>query len=93
MDTLKRMELLAKPDVNAAVDQLRDVLRRSLPAGSFAEREEALLAIGEEATRRALAGELQAISDAFGRRLLIDGKESSSTRVARRRTGACRAVC
>lgn len=75
MDTVKRMELLAKPDVNSAVDQLRDVLRSSLPVGSFAEREEALLAIGEEAMRRTLVAELQAISDGFGSRLLVDGKE------------------
>ena len=75
MDTVKRTELLAKPEVNTALNQLRDVLRNSLPVGCFAEREEALLALGEEATRRALAAELEAVSSSFGDRLLINGKE------------------
>ncbi|MBI3200088.1 MAG: hypothetical protein HYZ29_01015 [Myxococcales bacterium] len=75
MDTVTRDEFFTKPEVAEAVAELRRVIRGVLPSGTFAEREEAVLAITNEAMRTLLEEELQALANGFGDRLLINGKE------------------
>lgn len=75
MRTVNRSELFAKPEVKEAVNELRNVVRRALPSGSFADREAAMLAIFDEAGRGLLEEDLQAIADGLDERVLIDGVE------------------
>jgi hypothetical protein len=74
MQSVDYSELVAKTEVKCAVDKMRRVLREALPAGSFAEREAAALAISNEVVRGVLVADLQAISDALGTELLVDGE-------------------
>lgn len=74
MQSVNYAELIAKPEVKSAVDQMQLVLREALPAGSFAEREAAALAISNEVVRGVLMADLQAISDGFAVELLVDGE-------------------
>ena len=75
MDTVTRTEFFAKPEVKEALVQLKDAARRALPTASFAEREEAMLALFEEAGRSWVEEELQALADGFGDRVLVGGVE------------------
>ncbi len=75
MDTLTRTEFLAKPEVTDALARLKETARRALPDASFAEREEALLALLEEAGRGLLEEELQSLADGLGDRVLVGGVE------------------
>ncbi|MEO8901392.1 MAG: hypothetical protein ABI488_06715 [Polyangiaceae bacterium] len=75
MQTLTRTEFLAKPEVKKALKNLKNAARGALPAASVAEREEAMLAIFEEAQRGLVEEELQGFADGFGELLLVDGVE------------------
>ena len=65
--------LLAKPEVSRAIVTARDALGRALPEGSFAEREAALLAITNEASRQVLEEELRQVAGSFGDEILVAG--------------------
>ena len=73
MHTVNRIELFAKPEVKKVISTIREALRKALPEGSFGEREAHAHAINEEALRRVLQEELQAMSDGFGEEVLVDG--------------------
>lgn len=75
MQTLTRTELFAKPEVKEALKKLKTAAREALPATSFAQREEAMPAIFEEAQRGLVEEELQGLADGFGELLLVDGVE------------------
>lgn len=75
MDKVTRSEFFAKPEVKETIERLRETVRKALPNGSFASREEALLAIQEETTRSALEEELREIAKGFGDRVLVNGIE------------------
>jgi hypothetical protein len=75
MQTLTRTEFFAKPEVKEALKKLKTAAREALPATSFAQPEEAMLAIFEEAQRGLVEEELQCLSDGFGELLLVDGVE------------------
>lgn len=75
MDTVARTKLLAKDEVKTALVALQGIARNALPGGTFEEREEATLAIFEEAARGVLLQELEAITKSFGERILVDGVE------------------
>lgn len=75
MDTVARTKLLAKDEVKAALVTLQRVARDALPEGTFGQREEATLAIFEEAARGVLLQELDAIAQSLGERILVDGVE------------------
>jgi hypothetical protein len=75
MDTVTRTTFLAKPEVKKAVVELRRTVRKALPSGDFAAREEATLELLEEAMRSVLEEELQGIADGFGNVVLVDGVE------------------
>jgi hypothetical protein len=73
MHIVNRTDLFSKSEVERAIATVRDALRAALPAASFGEREAAVLAVTDEAVRRLLQEELQAIADGLGDELLIDG--------------------
>jgi hypothetical protein len=75
MDTVARTKLLAKDEMKATLATLQGIARNALPEGSFGQREEATLAIFEEAARGLLLQELSAIAARFGERILVDGVE------------------
>lgn len=75
MKTLTRSKLLAKPEVHEVIATASELLRATLAGLSFAELEEAALAITGEATRVALEEELQALADEFGEVVMVDGRE------------------
>lgn len=75
MQTLTRTEFFAKPEVKEALKKLKIAAREALPATGFAQREEAMLAIFEEAQRGLVEEELQGLADGFGGLLLIGGVE------------------
>ena len=75
MDTVTRTAILAKPEVQRTVSQLRDELAKALPAGSFAEREASMLVVLGEVGRAFIEQELQSIADGLSERVLIDGAE------------------
>lgn len=75
MDTVARTKLLAKDEMKAALASVQGIVRRALPDGRFGLREEATLAICEEAARGVLLQELNAIATSFGERILVDGVE------------------
>ena len=56
----------AKPEIDDALKQVVRLLRGVLPAGSFGEREKAVLELSNEAVRRVIHAELQDIADSFG---------------------------
>ena len=56
----------AKPEIDDALKQVVKLLREVLPAGSFGEREKAVLELSNEAVRRVIHDELQDIADSFG---------------------------
>jgi len=71
MDTVARAAFFAKPEVQEALKDVRQVIRGMLPSGSFAAREDAVLSIANEAMRTLLEEELQTLANDFGDRLLI----------------------
>lgn len=73
MTMLNPSELISKPEVKFAIEQVRGVLRAALPEGNFGEREALLLAIMNEATREVLEAELQDIAESFPDEILVDG--------------------
>jgi hypothetical protein len=75
MDTVTRSKLLAKPEVQEVVETTVQLLRATLAGLSFAELEEAALAISGEATRVALKEELQTLADEFGGVVMVDGRQ------------------
>jgi hypothetical protein len=75
MDTVARTKLLAKDEMRAALIKLQSIARDALPEGTFGQREEATLAIFEEAARGVLLQELGAIEKGLGERVLVDGVE------------------
>jgi hypothetical protein len=75
MDTVTRTAFLAKPEMNEAIAELRRVARKALPDGNFAECEEAVLTMFNEAMRSLLEEALRAVADGFGDLLLVDGIE------------------
>jgi hypothetical protein len=75
MGTLNRTEFFAKDEVKQALGELKKAVRRALPATNFAEREEAMLVLLDEAGRSLLEEDLQCLADGFGDRLLVDGVE------------------
>jgi len=75
MDNVNQSELLAKPEVQEVIVELKRNIRRALPDGDFAAREHAVLAIFNEVMRSLLEEDLKAISAGFGDRLLVDGVE------------------
>ena len=75
MDTVTRTAFLAKPEVKEVIGELCRVVRRVLPDGDFAEREEAVLTTFNEAMRSVLEEELQGVANGFGALLLVDGVE------------------
>ena len=83
MDTVTRTAILAKPEVQRTVSQLRDELAKALPAGSFAEREASMLVVLGEVGRAFIEQELQSIADGLSERVLIDGGSTSGTRAVR----------
>jgi len=75
MDTVTRTEFFAKPEVKEVLVQLKEAARRALPVGSFADREEAMLALLDEAGRGLLEEDLQGLADSCGDRVLVGGVE------------------
>jgi hypothetical protein len=75
MDSVRRTQLLAKPEVKATVTEIAQKLREALPGERFAENEEFLLAVTGEASRVVLEQELQHIADSLPERLLVDRVE------------------
>lgn len=75
MDTIARTKLLAKDEMKTALANLQRIVRDALPEGTFGQREEATLAIFEEAARGVLQQELNAIAASFGERIVVDGVE------------------
>jgi len=75
MDKLTRSEFFAKSEVKEALVTLKNAARRGLPEASFAEREEVMLALLEEAGRGLLEEDLQCLADGFGERILVGGVE------------------
>jgi hypothetical protein len=75
VDKLTRSKLFAKPEVQNMIAATCRLLRETLAGLSFAEREEAALAITGEASRVALEEELQELADDFGEFVLVDGRE------------------
>lgn len=75
MDTVTQTAFLAKPEVKEAVAEVRRVVRGALPDAKFAEREDALLTILDEAMRSLLEEELQEIADGLGDVLFVGGME------------------
>lgn len=73
MSNLDQSRVLAKPEVRRAVARCRALLRKALPAGSFAEREAAALAISNEAVRGVLEDDLQQMAAQFGQELVVNG--------------------
>src|SRR5690554_3967442 len=73
MGMVKDAALFAKDEVRRAVEEMQRVLRKTLPVGSFAEREAAALAITNEVLGGALREELQAVADEFPDTVLVDG--------------------
>ena len=66
-------KLVANPEVAEALSACRALLRDALPSDTFAKREEAALALGNELVRGVLEEELQEIADSFGDEVLVDG--------------------
>lgn len=73
MTSMSVSKLIAKEEVQKAIAQSRAVLRRALPEGTFAEREEAALAVSNEVVRSLLEEELQELADGFDEEVLVDG--------------------
>lgn len=78
MGTVHQLPVAHKPE-RSIESELADVLRRAVHArvggdASFGQREEAALALANEATRAMLRGELQAMADTYDEVLLIDGR-------------------
>lgn len=73
MTMMNVSELIAKPEVKRAIDQAKELLRGSLPEGTFAERETALLAITNETCREVLVAELLTIGTSFPDEIVVDG--------------------
>lgn len=78
MGTVHQLPVAHKPE-RSIESELADVLRRAVHArvgadGTFGQREEAALALANEATRTMLGGDLQAMADTYDEVLLIDGR-------------------
>lgn len=75
MKTVTRSQLLAKPEVQEAIDATSRLLRTKLEGLGFGDFEEAALTIADEAVRAALESELQDVADEFGDAIVVDGRE------------------
>lgn len=73
MDRMHAEKVLAKPEVRDFVASVGRQLRRVLPAGSFAAREEAALAVTTEVVRTMLMEELQEAANDFDDEILVEG--------------------
>lgn len=73
MNSMTVSKLIANREVQQAIAQSRELLRRALPAGTFAEREDAALAVSNEVVRELLEVELQEIADGFGDEVAVNG--------------------
>ena len=71
MDRMHADRILAKPEVRAFLADAAQQLRRALPPGSFALREQAALAVTAELVRTMLTEELQEIAASFGDEVLV----------------------
>ena len=71
MDRVAREELLSKPEMQDAVEALREQLGRIVPPGSFAEREATMLVVIGEAGRRFLEQDLRASASGLPPRVLV----------------------
>ena len=65
----------AKPEVEKLLERMTLQLLEALPAGTFAEREQAALELTNEVVRRTLEKELREISDGFGNVVIVQGRE------------------
>ena len=70
---LNRTDVLANHEVKKAVTQMQSVLRHVVVKATFAEREAAALAIGNEVVRGFLQQDLQELSDGLGGDVVVDG--------------------
>lgn len=75
MNRVTRTAFLAKDEVQRAVSRLREELTKLVPAGTFAERETAMLVICGEAGRSFIEQELQSLGDGVAERVLVNGAE------------------
>ncbi len=66
MTSLPTSKSVANKEVESAIAQCRAILRQALPIGTFAEREAAALALGNEVIRGLLEEELQELADGLG---------------------------
>lgn len=65
----------AKPEVEKLIERMTRQLLEALPAGTFAEREQAALELTNEVVRRTLEKELREISDGFADVVVVQGRE------------------
>ena len=70
---MNRAVVLANPEVQRTVIQMQNALRKIALGESFAEREAAALAIGNEVVRGFLERDLQEVSDGLGGDVSVDG--------------------
>jgi len=63
----------SKAELARTIEALRSAIRAALPNGGFAEREQAALAVTNEAVRLVLEQDLQAIADSFGEEVEVKG--------------------
>lgn len=73
MTSMTVSKLIAKKEVQRAIAESRALLRRSVPEGTFAEREEVALAVSNEVVRSFLEEELQEIADGFSEEVVVNG--------------------
>jgi hypothetical protein len=73
MESVPRNELVAKPDVQKTIKKMKALLLAELPDGTFAEQEEAVLAVLEEVGRETLEQRLVEIAASFPDEILVDG--------------------
>jgi len=73
MQSMNASANFSKAEVQRTIEVLRRAITAVLPRGSFAEREQAALAVTNEAVRIVLQEDLQAIADGFGDEVEVNG--------------------
>ncbi len=73
MDRMTLSQPIANQEIQKGIAESRSLLRRALPAGTFAEREEAAQAATNEVVRGLLEEELQELADGFGEEIVVEG--------------------
>jgi len=73
MKSVPRNELVAEPDVQETITKMKTLLLAELPEGTFAQQEEAVLAVLEEVGRETLEQRLVEIAASFPDVILVDG--------------------